>query len=1430
LYGVVKTADQQVLVAMLRARIDRVVNEHDSSAVLAQAALDEAGQLTKLLESLSSADRLEGLRLLGSLYWYRNEALGPGRGASDRALGVDLLGACFANGCPDALIPPAAMPEVARAAVRAAWALTDRTVAERDHRLARTAERMWRRIVKHTADDPRRPIYFGRLALTLYTHFQLVGLIDHLDEAIEAGRSATRTAPIDHPHRSAFHAELSGMLLDRFEVGNAICDLDEAVEMGRLAVRITPDGYPDRVRHLDGLHGALRARYGQTREFADLDEAVKTGRLTVQAVPARDPDRPMYLNNLGDGLRARGELTGSRADLDDAVEAGRLAVAETPAGHRSRAGRMAGLAASVHARYRHTGDSAGLEEAIRLGREALSADPAGAASARSNLCAALQDRFTLTGDVGDLDEAVVVGRSAVRAAPPDHPSRATVMHVLANALKARYEATGAGDERTAIPSHLDEAVHTLRQAAEILPEDHPDHAGSLIALGNALRQRFGRTGNPVDLDEAIEAWRRATRLGTTTDSDRALALNNLSGGLRERYDHAGDVADLEEAIRFGRQAVQAGDGHRDHAMYLNNLGMGLRSDYVRTGRLEDLDEAVEMIRRSTRDCPGDHPERHTFLDHLGVVLQNRHQRTGDLADLDEAIRAGREAARADDSAGIGHLSNLGGALLLRFERTGASEDLDEAVTICRRAVTQRRSGGQEDTVAHVGSLTFLGLALQARYERTRMASDLDEAVETVRESLRETPAEHTGRATILNLLGTALVRRHEHAHEQADLVEAAALVRQAIETTPAGHPALVMYQSNLAAAVLYQHRLSADPAALDEALRLCGQAVDAAPADHPLRATCLFNLGEAASQRFTRSGDQGDLDTAVDAFVEITASAVNAPSDRVRAGVAAGRLLAGTNVTRAAATLASAVGLLHEVAPRDLARIDQQHAITRVAGLESDAAALTLADSSVPVGRRAERALGLLEAGRAILMAQALETRTDLTDLIRTRPDLAEEFVVARDRLARPGPLTETGERYEHSPYEARRQAARAMSDLLAEIRRVPGFTSFGLPPAAAALRAHAEHGPVVTFNISDFRSDALVLTTDGITAVELPDVTTRTVTDRVLAFHDALGRASDPSSARIAAQRDIRDVLAWLWDAVTGPVLDALGHTGPITGDHGNRPRVWWVPGGLLGLLPIHAAGHHTHRADPDFRARTVLDRVISSYTPTITALAHSRRHELRPTGPDRALIVAMPTTPGLPDDGRLPHVDGEAEFLRGRFPAATLLTTGHSGDGNGQDRLPTTARVLSRLATASVAHFACHGHSDPADPSQSRLLLHDWRTSPLTVTALAHLDLDHVRLAYLSACSTAQTLNRGLVDESIHLTSAFQIAGFPHVIGTLWSVTDQVAAKITDEFYRRLDNGTDRLDIEHTAQALHDTIRAARDELPVTPSLWAAHVHAGA
>jgi CHAT domain-containing protein len=148
----------------------------------------------------------------------------------------------------------------------------------------------------------------------------------------------------------------------------------------------------------------------------------------------------------------------------------------------------------------------------------------------------------------------------------------------------------------------------------------------------------------------------------------------------------------------------------------------------------------------------------------------------------------------------------------------------------------------------------------------------------------------------------------------------------------------------------------------------------------------------------------------------------------------------------------------------------------------------------------------------------------------------------------------------------------------------------------------------------------------------------------------------------------------------------------------------------------------------------------------------------------------------------------------------------------------------VISRLADCDWAHFACHAHVEPANPSASHLALHD---QPLTVADIDRLKLSDPELAYLSACSTGITPTF-LAAEAIHLGSAFQLAGFRHVIATFWRVKDNRAYAMANSIYARLPRRTG-LPPSAFATALHHAVRQARAEEPNLPASWAGYFHSG-
>jgi CHAT domain-containing protein len=253
------------------------------------------------------------------------------------------------------------------------------------------------------------------------------------------------------------------------------------------------------------------------------------------------------------------------------------------------------------------------------------------------------------------------------------------------------------------------------------------------------------------------------------------------------------------------------------------------------------------------------------------------------------------------------------------------------------------------------------------------------------------------------------------------------------------------------------------------------------------------------------------------------------------------------------------------------------------------------------------------------------------------------------------------------------------------------------------------------------------------------------------------------------------------------------------------------------MAFLPLHAAGYHADITAGAAAPRTALDRVISSYTSTVRVLGYARQRTQQAadqTAEQPAVIVAMPDTDGA---DRLSGVRAEVAWLTSMMPASTIL----------EGRTANRDNVLAALPSHPVAHFACHALSAGAESDASRLIVSDDATNPLTVGSISALDLPHAELAYLSACSTASP---DPDDEAGHITSAFQVAGYRNVIGTLWPVDDRTASLVAREVYARLTrDGTRAPATEESFVALHQAVRHIRAESIGQPARWIGYVHVG-
>lgn len=721
----------------------------------------------------------------------------------------------------------------------------------------------------------------------------------------------------------------------------------------------------------------------------------------------------------------------------------------------------------------------------------------------------------------------------------------------------------------------------------------------------------------------------------------------------------------------------------------------------------------------------------------------------------------------------------------------------------------------ESDILQADRLHNLSVALHSRFRRTGAIDDLERSIEINRHAVMLTPSSHPDLAAYLTSLASVLLSAFERTGDLADLDQAIRVAEQAVASTPIDDPNRAGRLKNLGAALHSRFKRTGVMDDLQGSISAIEVAVDTTPNDHPDRTMFLNLLGKALHSRFERTGSTDDLDRAIRCNEEALAVAFAPPSLRIQAANFASQLL-GKDFRRSQPLLRSAVELLSTISPRQLKLSDQQHNISPFVGLTARAVSVSLECNDDPYD-----ALKLFELGRGVLAGLRLDLRYDVSDLAASHPDLAMQFNDICIKLDQSwsdgvGP-TQLG-KYTYPEY--RHYLSRDFDSLLNKIRGISQYEQFLRGPSKNELKMLAARGLIVALNVSKTRTDAFLVDTNGIRVLPLSELKYQDLENMTNKFLDAVFSAYR-SRTHQKAGSELSRILEWLWDVAVDPILNALGITGPPA-DDSTWPRIWWVASGLLNLLPIHAAGYHN--AD---RSRSLIDRAISSYTPTLKALMHAEERAviadlvLR----QKALLVGMPRTANHPD---LPFVDMEVERLR-ELLSAGISTTVLKG--------PTKSQVLDMLKEHQIVHFSCHGYSS-SDPSQSKILFSDWETSPLTVADLTTLNLPSPQFGFLSACHTASTRNLELLDESINLSSAMQLAGYPSVVGTLWQVNDEQMAELSQKVYRRMWDGT-KLDTRRSAEALHFAMRSLRDEMrnisgfprrfAPDPLVWAPYVHIG-
>ncbi|CAL9420150.1 CHAT domain-containing protein [Streptomyces sp. enrichment culture] len=1150
--------------------------------------------------------------------------------------------------------------------------------------------------------------------------------------------------------------------------------------------RALPDAVPPALRTLVDPRAALDedtaayagrtcALLGQRALAADtpdplrrwcLDAALLLGSRCLRGRPADDPLLSAVHEVLSDAAAQRFRLSGDSADEDTALRHARAALDRAGPADRPRQGGR--LAALLTARASRTRDSTGMRDAVDLARTALAAlDPASpqwlgqAAMTMSTYLTATAPERT---DVTLIDEALALQRTMA-----DHP---LYPRIAARMRGAHADLLAQRFARRRDPHILQEAVAAY---TDLYAADPARYAAD---LGRHLQYRYQMRGDAADRRRALDLM--AEGLAGPHPSHEA-ATSFCAASVHE-YRETADPGVIPRACDLLARLTAPGGRYAE-----DSLVLAAHCDVLLADSEHDPEPdhgPAEAVARRAVAAAREPLHRSAALARLGGVLVFRYRATADLALLDEAVAHCREGlAVLPPGAEVPEqlLGNLLLALSERHARTRHLAALREAIDAARQLADRTPEFGAEFPVALANLVT-----LTVEYARQSGDSgELDRAQHLVERALATTAPGHAWRAALLNALGSVLLARTRLPGATRETAEAAVRhYEQALSDAPDDPRRSVMLHGNHAYALWMRHRLGGDRADLERALEGARATARMLPPGDPRQGVARAVYARILSDTARADG------TVREEAAEVNALLAADPAQPVALRTAAALQLATVaqetgDIRRALDAARTAVGLLPLLAWRGTDRSDQEELLGGMAPAGSFAAQLALA-----AGEPAT-ALELLEAGRGVLAAQALELRGETRDLAAAHPALAARLDELRRALDGAAAESLSGE-----AADRRHRLARAWQETVDDIRTRDGFQDFLRPPTAGRLLRAGAEGPVVVVTVGPEQHGGHALLLDGhdLRVCPLAGLTEAGARERGELLFQAAAAAARSGLTRAFAERAVTDILDWLWQTVAGPVLDALGITGPPPPGE-QPPRLWWCPTRSLAFLPLHAAGE-------------VPDRVVSSYTPSVTALLRARAG-----GPRQRrdpLIVAVPELDG---QASLPGALREAGYAHAAL-GGTLL--------KGADADADTVRAA--LARHPWVHFACHGVQDPGQPSRGRLLLPG---GALSVLDMARLDLPAAEFAYLSACETAVG-GTALPDEALHLAGSLQLAGFSQVIGTLWRADDASSAELAERVYAAL--APAREGPPPAARALHQAVRTLRARHPDRPLSWAAHVHSGA
>ncbi|KAG1824272.1 hypothetical protein EV424DRAFT_719826 [Suillus variegatus] len=811
--------------------------------------------------------------------------------------------------------------------------------------------------------------------------------------------------------------------------------------------------------------------------------------------------------------------------------------------------------------------------------------------------------------------------------PVSHPDHATALTNLACTRLLGYIRNDVQD--------IDATTYLFRDALALRPQPHPDHPLSVYNLTQALNWRHSKKGTAADIREAAQLYHELLPLcpeGTYLRSvaagkngvDYVIGCNNLPP----------DGSD--EDVHLRRVVLELCPlGHRLHPRALSMLTQAVKARFNQHGSIDDLDTSVQLGRECMSLCPEGHADRDAYLNQLASSLVSRFLHQGKSNDLDEAISLYEEALRprpVRQEYRDFSLSNLGGALMSRFNERGDIDDITRAISLYREALTLQPPGHPRRDV----TLTNLALALQTRYNKSHVSEDLNGAIDLYHESLRLKGLDHPGHPATLCGFSSALCSRFTETQKNEDVEEAITLCQQSLAALSSLHPDRYFSYIWLEKAYLSRYRILHDPADLSLAIENFRLASRHPTQGFPRRITTACNWTVVAE----RHGHGSALE------------AYNACFDLLDSHLA----------TRSST----------------ISRREAAAAFNGVRSLPVDAASCAIRHDNL------RQAVELAEQGRGQQWSLASRLRSPVENLESANPTLAHNYLQLSKLVSDTAHSSATIADRAAADREATeyRRLTRQWEDAVAEIRNLPAFSRFLLPPSYEDLQGAARQGPVIILVASQYSCSAIIVPTSGdphhvpLPSIALADL--KILKDR---FTRAIRESSrmNPGESRT----DLIVLLRIIWDQIMLPIVDVLEHVLKLK----HRSRIWLCPTAAFTSIPLHAAHPFQTKPDRSGKEPCLEDLYICSYTPTLSALIRSRQLMKKRVPPSFVAIGQ-----GQPGAGK-----GKALLAcRQRSSSSSISSvpaTANRSTISGDEA--TRAGALSALQQNTWVHLACHGQA---------------------------------------------------------------------------------------------------------------------------------------